>query len=199
MCFSRKSDLLSQWRGYGDDAKGVSIGFNLKNNNIFNDKEIITSTDRYHFMKEGNYFLYSQEVRYDDSEFIKKLISVCKDMSGDVKNHLFNVLIDLDIVTKHPYFQEEDEVRLIYTPENYVNSSASDKENLIAKISSLQFRTSNSKLIPFYKLDISDNLEIIKEIRLGPKCSVDKDILKTFLNTNGFTSVEIISSNAPYQ
>ena len=28
-CFSTKKDLLSQWRSYGDDGKGVSIGFNL--------------------------------------------------------------------------------------------------------------------------------------------------------------------------
>jgi len=27
-CFSEESDLLSQWRGYSDDGKGFSIGFN---------------------------------------------------------------------------------------------------------------------------------------------------------------------------
>lgn len=26
-CFSEKGDLLSQWRGYADDANGISIGF----------------------------------------------------------------------------------------------------------------------------------------------------------------------------
>jgi hypothetical protein len=29
-CFSRKGDLLSQWRAYGDDGRGVSIGFDSK-------------------------------------------------------------------------------------------------------------------------------------------------------------------------
>ncbi|WP_346867458.1 DUF2971 domain-containing protein [Clostridium sp. UBA1353] len=29
-CFSRNGDLLSQWRAYGDNGKGVSIGFNSK-------------------------------------------------------------------------------------------------------------------------------------------------------------------------
>ena len=29
-CFSRNGDLLSQWRAYGDDGRGVSIGFNSK-------------------------------------------------------------------------------------------------------------------------------------------------------------------------
>lgn len=27
-CLSEKGDTLSQWRGYADDGKGVSIGFN---------------------------------------------------------------------------------------------------------------------------------------------------------------------------
>ena len=29
-CFSRNGDLLSQWRAYGDDGRGVSIGFDSK-------------------------------------------------------------------------------------------------------------------------------------------------------------------------
>ena len=30
ICFSRNDDLLSQWRGYGNDGYGVAIGFNTK-------------------------------------------------------------------------------------------------------------------------------------------------------------------------
>ena len=29
-CFSESSDLLSQWRAYGNDGQGVAIGFNAK-------------------------------------------------------------------------------------------------------------------------------------------------------------------------
>ena len=28
-CFSKKPDLLSQWRGYADDGRGVAIGYDL--------------------------------------------------------------------------------------------------------------------------------------------------------------------------
>jgi hypothetical protein len=31
LCLSEDKDLLSQWRGYGDFGKGVSIGLNFKN------------------------------------------------------------------------------------------------------------------------------------------------------------------------
>lgn len=29
-CFSKESDILSQWRAYADNGKGVSIGFDLE-------------------------------------------------------------------------------------------------------------------------------------------------------------------------
>lgn len=29
-CFSKEGDLLSQWRAYANDGKGISIGFNRK-------------------------------------------------------------------------------------------------------------------------------------------------------------------------
>lgn len=200
MCFSKEPDLLSQWRGYGDDAKGVSIGFNLENNSIFNDKAtIIYFQGKQCSIKENNYFLYAEEVKYNDNEFLQKLISVCKNMDNDVKEHLANALKDMDILTKHPYFKEENEVRLIYTPEDYDNSNALNKEELCEKISPLQFRTSNSKIIPYYEIDIQNDLNIIKEIRFGPKCIIDKDTLQDFLNNNGMQEVDIIFSDAPYQ
>lgn len=47
-CFSKKPDLLSQWRAYADDGNGVSIGFDLdkigKKDNLFYE-EIIYSDE----------------------------------------------------------------------------------------------------------------------------------------------------------
>ena len=39
-CFSKKGDKLSQWRAYGNDGRGISIGFkfNLKYHNLFYEK-----------------------------------------------------------------------------------------------------------------------------------------------------------------
>ncbi len=37
-CLSEEGDLLSQWRGYADDASGVSIGFSRKNLNLIVEK-----------------------------------------------------------------------------------------------------------------------------------------------------------------
>lgn len=46
-CFSEEKDKLSQWRGYGDDGKGISIGVNkrlinllIENSNIKLEKVI---------------------------------------------------------------------------------------------------------------------------------------------------------------
>ena len=37
MCFTGNCDLLSQWRGYGDDGRGVAVGFRRSDINAFLD------------------------------------------------------------------------------------------------------------------------------------------------------------------
>lgn len=61
-CFSKKPDDLSQWRGYGDDAKGLCIGF---------DKEALEEME---IRKEKGRF-YAKDVIYSTKEKIVKEIS----------------------------------------------------------------------------------------------------------------------------
>jgi len=45
-CLSKKGNLLSQWRGYADDARGVAIGFNENVlENICNNESAVPTTD----------------------------------------------------------------------------------------------------------------------------------------------------------
>ena len=56
-CFSKKPDLLSQWRAYAEDGTGVSIGFDLKKlsdaTNILL-KEVIYTNDVVYENKEND-------------------------------------------------------------------------------------------------------------------------------------------------
>lgn len=38
-CLSEDGDVLSQWRGYADNAQGVAIGFEIENLRISTEKE----------------------------------------------------------------------------------------------------------------------------------------------------------------
>lgn len=47
-CFSKEGDVLSQWRSYADDSRGVSIGFDLNKlieNSNLKLKEVSYSVD----------------------------------------------------------------------------------------------------------------------------------------------------------
>ncbi len=100
-CFSKASDKLSQWRGYADDASGVAIGFSRKAIGLYHD---------------FNFELALMDVLYDKEEHIRLVKESIKhtivnkyDMKQDK---------ELAYFYKNPSFYEEEEVRILYIPEN---------------------------------------------------------------------------------
>lgn len=57
MCFSgeESGDLLSQWRGYGDNGKGIAIGFNE-----YALKKVTDSVQTYE--NQESYILYNKVI-----------------------------------------------------------------------------------------------------------------------------------------
>ena len=71
-CFSQASDLLSQWRVYGNDEKGVAIGFNAE---LFND------------FSHGSYYL--TKVIYNQEETLKFLhIAIEQPLKWAIENSI---------------------------------------------------------------------------------------------------------------
>lgn len=56
LCFTGNGDLLSQWRGYGDDGRGVAVGFRRSDINAFLDW-----WSRFELVTEGKY----RQLRHD--------------------------------------------------------------------------------------------------------------------------------------
>lgn len=103
-CFSKKPDVLSQWRGYADNAQGWSIGFNAR---------AIAAMP-----------ISLLEVVYDPSQqdaevtnFLAAMYLVWRKKGGNFRDAvgkdaaLFSSFIH---AYKHPSFQEEHEVRAIH-------------------------------------------------------------------------------------
>ena len=100
-CFSKASDKLSQWRGYADDASGVAIGFS---------REAIRLTSNF------NFELALMDVLYDKEEhmrLVKESIEHTIVDKYDIKQDK-----ELAYFYKNPSFYEEEEVRILYIPEN---------------------------------------------------------------------------------
>lgn len=184
-CFSEEPDLLSQWRAYADDGKGVSIGFDLNQlatydnwliekviytndivqGNIENDVEVVA---------DGMPTVFSEHQIIDKGKKIEIFL-----------NELMSVLAKY----KNPSFEEEKEVRLIYCEdmmfEEIIDSYGAFQNKFQTKKLKHEFRTiGGNNITEFVKLPFVS--AAVKHICIGPKCLLSEsdvlNITKSLLN-----------------
>ena len=183
-CFSRDEDMLSQWRAYADNGKGIAIGIKLgalphfdllmqEHGKIISRPVIIDEVS------------YNQED--DEVDFMKKILSAClinyqKGKSEvEVIGQGIIALNRLSIFAKGKGFEEEHEVRLVYHP---------CYRNLLANLNcetpkghdhdDIEFRIREGRILSYFTYQLPR--EAIHSIILGPKCTVDFAQLTLFLN-----------------
>lgn len=187
ICFSSNGDLLSQWRAYSDNGKGVSIGFSRKYLN-----EIIKTESKknYDFAEpEFRFFdlVYdkSKHIKYIDdllnSIDLKKEVDLLMD-NYDHSSVTFNRVLKLVIpiyksciISKNPNFIEEKETRLVSgTPE------------VISDQDCLCYRFTDTDMISYVKfpLDLKGKSKSVFEIIIGPKSNIEVKDLENYLTIN---------------
>lgn len=168
-CFSTEGDVLSQWRGYANDGKGVAIGFNR---NYF---ESISNPEN----KETKLI----DVVYDEVEQRQKLGKLMKsidieqfhkinsNLEGLSSIVLIQQIIEYGLFFKHYSFREEKEIRLIH---GFGEVSAESE--------SIKYRSTEDNLISYMEipLNIENEFPPIREIVLGPKNKADERDVKNF-------------------
>ncbi|MFY9410850.1 MAG: DUF2971 domain-containing protein [Methanosarcina flavescens] len=186
-CFSKKGDLLSQWRAYANDGKGISIGFDRR---YF---ESIKELDNKEFE------IFDVIYRYEEQEkLLRNLFSTIRAdnlkaledfyINKGNKNYfqeivLASVLLKYRVIFKNETFSEEKEVRLVH-----------GFDRIAAEPDIFEYRVTQDDLISFVELpiDIKTDYPPIKEIILGPNCKVNPGSLRLFLEQNlPHTSSEI--------
>lgn len=196
-CFSEKGDLLSQWRGYADDANGISIGF---------DGDVLASLGKpakddpiSSDVFEYGQVIYTEttqksEIRKNAQQLIANLKAIAKDKPDDIKqkslaafNSCFLQLFRLSIFMKNPFFREEREWRICYwtdiKPGNIISNTHIENN---VEISDINYHNRRNDLIPHIDLKFGNGKQqIIKEVVIGPKCKVRISDIETFLAQNG--------------
>lgn len=144
-CFSREKDLLSQWRAYGQNGEGISIGFNyklLKKLNR-NNKDIKYNLKRDLLIDEVIYTEKKQKERVGQliEECIRYVENMFKDDPARISDNfseyfveefdafcevLVDYLENISCTIKNPAFSEEKEIRIIYDPRLYNHKSTGD-------------------------------------------------------------------------
>lgn len=144
-CFSKEGDLLSQWRAYANQGKGVSIGFDF----LRFDKSI------YQYVT-GNHIEYDEDYQFQViEELIRIIITFFIERKEiiDWKDYGYEWLVNTVIVEflqgiiasyKSHSFKEEQEYRFEYV----IDGNIWKKED-----EEIHFRSSDTLIIPFIVLE----------------------------------------------
>jgi len=193
-CLSGREDLLSQWRGYADDASGVSIGFSKNylrqlSTTCFNTKKADFHLEKVVYEKEAQKKLIN--LAYTG---IKKALNKIPHI-GTSKATEFILYPNKALfwnklfLLKTKAFHEEREWRFV----------SLFFKNWKAPCS---FRPLDDKIIPYRELELKRLVKYpdrIVKVYLGPKNKTPKYVIELFLEKNGFKNVEVVRSSASYR
>lgn len=224
-CFSTESDLLSQWRGYANDGKGVAIGFysnsflaakdlkNIKFNKIIYDMDAIE-------VELHDYILYKLIKAHAESSN-NLIYSVYENAISDITcGMVYNA-----VFCKNPAFKEENEWRLVFYPfGNIRNLQIAHKymdmasnylfyDRMLEPIEykkdyhglsrcKLGFKHNDNKITSYIDMSFENIKQTtIAEIVIGPKSEINDRDLRLFLMANGYdlSKIGIRKSTATYR
>ncbi len=226
LSFSTHRDDLGQWLGYGANAKGFMIGFDI---NVFPENAYSYATnidDTVEYISDIIFFnkiIYNKSEklyllkRYFNDEELKKYMNLdLKLQSASIAAlsqeeilyliSLNSIMGELAPIFKDSAFTKEGEWRLLYNPlfeysavnlgKNYYKS---DLKNSKITISNKKFRTTQNGMTSYFEYPIYEKNNPIKEVIIGPKNNSAGSIIESFLASYGYTSVTVKKSEVPYK
>ena len=200
--FCRDGDLLSQWRGYGSFGAGYALGFDLAE---------LTPHPQVGWLIEINYNdEHLSDVITDVFDiYMEYLTGIDK---GDLDLHLRDVagwgasiLRFIAQGYKHPKYEEEDEIRLVFKRYSSIEDRGRFGADFLAPIS---YRPRGSDLVPFISTEIglgnlagTPNLLPLKRIVLGPGVAFERNMkaLEGFMHACGYADVDVVQSEIPFR
>ena len=211
-CLSEEGDLLSQWRGYADDARGVSIGFNKSYLDALAATSLGQSAAGFAVHKV-EYEPTQQEALVEPTYVeLRKLIAAGafrrpglqslldsrtpEQIGADDKTiqsahrELIIRLLDLLPVLfelKAEAFQEEREWRLVSMLGG-------------ARFEDCLFRSSRGRIVPYRSFQLQAlEQPAIAEVVLGAKNETPTTVIESLLAQAGFTEFEVRRSRSTYR
>ncbi len=191
-CFCRKDDLLGQWRSYGSNGTGVSIGL---------------ETDQFTWISGPDAppelgLIYLWRVFYQE-ETQRRIVDECIELAYQSLDGDHEARIDLAVEAihffvptfKNPDFEEEQEARLVFRPAPDCPVSP-------------RFRVGRSMLVPYYSLQELANEAGIDEwrppitsVRVGPSANreINRQGVQLMLDSTSYPRMMVEASNTPYR
>lgn len=200
--FSRRGDVLSQWRAYAKDGDGFAIGFSPK---AFDAKLQIPNVS----MFDGN-TIGLLEIQYDDDALKREIAEIFDyHLSPNQKRYdasfprgfrCVSQLRDLALSFKNPAFHEEKEWRITYSP-SMMTSPEEPGMLLDGALKSIKFRTTRYGVVPYFEMPFRRTMRenAIVEIVIGPRNRSKTKLVEMFLDTLGYLNTRVRNSLASYR
>lgn len=209
-CLSEKGELLSQWRGYADDAKGLAIGFDRERlealaqstwgkaspgfslYKVVYDKhqqlveptyqQLRASIDAGAFKLKGSWSLLEHRTPEQIAEDDRRI----EEAHRDLIIKLLQLLPKLyELKTKA--FSEEREWRLVSM---WLGTQGDP----------CLFRSAGNRILPYRAFPLGpQDSSIISEVILGPRHQTPPSVIQSFLKQSGYGDVPVRQSDATYR
>jgi hypothetical protein len=198
-CFSERTDLLSQWRAYGDDGKGVAIGF---------------STDHLQRLCQCLQGKFA-DVIYDDGQqeaLIERAFELTPRLSDgedptidEAAGTILRHISEAASRCKNNGFSEEAEWRLVCEP---IPVFEPEDETCWTRATVSRFVERRGAITPYIEIPLVDGesyqergLEPIKEVWFGPKNKAEEQeyAASSMLQRHGFVRVILQRSSLSYR
>ncbi len=211
-CLSADGDLLSQWRGYADDGRGVSVGFNREY------LEKLSELSR--GPKVSGFALVKVEYEPDAHETkieptyreLRRLID-----EGAFKRRGLQSLMDTR--TKEEIAVEDERIEqrhrslflqlLLLFPHLFELKSAAFSEEkewrLLSMLTqtagdSCLYRAKATRVVPYRSFELlALEIPAISDVILGPRHETPINIVEAMLKVSGFDGVRVRRSTASYR
>lgn len=200
-CFSKEGDLLSQWRAYANDGKGISIGFNRKyfesikklNNKEFEIYDIVYRYNKQEKLLKSLFNDLFSSIGTDNLKLLEEFYINKGDKICLEEIMLASALLKYGLIFKNETFSEEKEVRLIH-----------GFDQMAAEPDVFGYRVTEDDLISFVEvpINVKNDYPPIKEIILGPNCKVNPSSLRHFLGqelSGSLSWINIRKSESSYR
>ena len=188
MSLSTERDDAAQWERYGDLARGLCIGFDVKKLEecLWDNKNIIFNRVYYdqNIINNENYKVVKN---YFETGF-------CYPYSSE--DEMIDLLIMSGHFHKHVSFKHECEIRILAKPQAIDNYQVKREIIELGEVLKAVIKLNLDKMgfekgIDFQKL--------ITEVIIGPRSQQNLEILKQYAYTNGYSNIidHIIESKCP--
>ena len=222
VCFCEKGDKLSQWRGYANNGKGVSIGFSERELAQYCEKykEVMTMEKiKYKTAEEINNIIIStaglllaelknlrdwigNNFNCVDNELEKYMVLFFTQMLSGVfmkslqyKNKAFEEENEWRIFFKYPILKKTE---LVYGGKEHDTVLVEEMVEVLKN--KIDFNIMDDDIVAYFPIDLFDiSQNPIKEVIMGPNNQILQDDFELLCGKYKYDNVKFCYSNIPYR